>query len=281
VSAEADRRAERRPAPPRRRARGAWAERGILLGLRVAIVAVVLAAWQIAVSLEPDWEFWVSKPSLIWEELTEIVPTAAFWEDVYVTLQEVVLGFVLGAVAGIASGFLLGYFKRAYVVLQPLIFALYSLPRVALVPLFILWFGIGLTSKIAIVISVVFFILLMNTYFGVQAIDRDLVNNVRTMGASRFMIFRHVALPSCASWILSGARISISFALMSAIMAEMVASRAGLGNALLQTAGAFDTTGTFALLVVLGTLAILINAAMQAVHSRLLRWQDAGSGAGW
>lgn len=240
---------------------------------RIAVIFVVLAAWELAVVLDPERAFWLSRPSAITADVVARAQTARFWLDVRTTVNEIVVGFSVGAFLGIAAGFVLGYYQRAFKVLEPIVFGLYSLPRVALVPLFILWFGIGLMSKVAIVISVVFFILLLNTYYGVQAIDRDLVNNVLTMGASKRFVFRTVAIPTCVVWILAGARICLSFSLMAAVMAEMVASRAGLGHALMRTSGAFDTTGTFSLLVVLGIFAVAINWAMERLQARLLRWQ--------
>jgi NitT/TauT family transport system permease protein len=150
---------------------------------------------------------------------------------------------------------------------------LYSLPRVALAPLFIMWFGIGIPSKIMLAISIVFFILLINTYVGVQNVDRDLVNAVKTMGAPPRFVTRHVVLPSCIPWIFSGLRISMALALTASVVGEMLAAQYGLGFMLARASGTFDTTGIFMVLFVLALLAIGTYNLMARLEKRLLHWQ--------
>mgnify|MGYP001563560658 FL=1 len=157
--------------------------------------------------------------------------------------------------------------------LDPYLTALYSLPRVALAPLFILWFGIGLASKVMLAVSIVCFILLMNAYAGVRSVDQDLVNAVRTMGASDRYITYRVILPSCVPWIFSGMRIGLGMALIGTVVGEMLASQKGLGHLIAVASGSFDTTGVFASLMIIAGMAMSLNEIPKAVEQRLLRWR--------
>jgi NitT/TauT family transport system permease protein len=136
-----------------------------------------------------------------------------------------------------------------------------------------MWFGIGIPSKIMLAISIVFFILLINTYVGVQNVDRDLVNAVKTMGAPPRFVTRHVVLPSCIPWIFSGLRISMALALTASVVGEMLAAQYGLGFMLARASGTFDTTGIFMVLIVLALLAIGTYNLMARLEKRLLHWQ--------
>src|SRR5262249_8327683 len=149
-------------------------------------------------------------------------------------------GFVLGSLAGIVIGFLLARWEWLYEATEPYIMALYSMPRVALAPLFVVWFGIGLASKVALAVSIVFFVMLINTYTGVINVDRTLVNSVRTMGGGEWFLTRKVLLPSTVPWILSGLRISIGFALIGAVVGEMIIAERGLGRLIAYRSGLFD-----------------------------------------
>ena len=181
--------------------------------LRLLVLALIVLVWEGLCRIGWASEFWVSRPFLIVERLWEAVRSTTLWFHMGVTVIETVSGFLLGALAGTIAGFALARWRRAHVALEPYLMGIYSLPRVALAPLFIMWFGIGIPSKIMLAISIVFFILLINTYVGVQNVDRDLVNAVKTMGAPPRFVTRHVVLPSCVPWIFSGLRISMALAL--------------------------------------------------------------------
>ena len=190
-----------------------------------------------------------------------------------VTVTETVFGFLFGAMAGILAGFALARWRRAHVALDPYLMGVYALPRVALAPLFIMWFGIGIPSKIMLAISIVFFILLINTYVGVQNVDQDLVNAVKTMGAPPRFVTRRVVLPSCVPWIFSGLRISMALALTASVVGEMLAAQYGLGFMLARASGTFDTTGIFMVLIVLALLAVGTYNLMSRLEKRLLHWR--------
>lgn len=249
---------------------GSWSER---LTLRAIVLAVIVIVWEGLARVGLVSEFWVSRPLAIAERLGEDFAAGAVWVHLTRTLEETFLGFLLGAVAGIVAGFVLARWRRLYVALDPYLMGVYSLPRIALAPLFIMWFGIGVASKIVLAVSIVFFILLINTYVGVQNVDDDLVNAVRTMGASRRFITRRVILPSCVPWIFSGLRISMGLALTAAVVGEMLAAQYGLGFLLARASGTFDTTGIFAVLIILALVSVGLYGAMTRLERRLLHWR--------
>ncbi len=209
-----------------------------VMGWRVAIVIVVLGAWQFSSGrlMKP---FWISSPLLIWDQLAEWVTTGELWANVEVTLIETVLGFVFGAIGGIAFGLALGLNRKLAAVLDPFIVAFYSLPKIALAPLFILWFGVGLTSKVVLATFVVFFLVFYNTYAGTLAVEQELVDVLRLMGASRAQIIRKVILPSALIWIFTGMKSSVPYALIGAVVGEMMASNKGLGYLIQAAAGQY------------------------------------------
>jgi len=251
---------------------GAWLS---VLGWRVAIVIVVLAAWQFSSGrlMKP---FWISSPLLIWNHLAEWVATGELWANVEVTLIETVLGFVFGAIGGIAFGLTLGLNRRLAAVLDPFIVAFYSLPKIALAPLFILWFGVGMTSKVVLATFVVFFLVFYNTYAGTLAVEQELVDVLRLMGASRAQIVRKVILPSALIWIFTGMKSSVPYALIGAVVGEMMASNKGLGYLIQAAAGQYDTAGVFAALFVLMIIATGLHELLKQSERVMLRWREAG-----
>ena len=179
-----------------------------VLAWRAAIVVICLAVWEFASGrlIKP---FWISSPSEIWRQLMEWVATGQLWLHVEVTLSETLMGFGFGAISGVAVGLALGLNRRLAAVLDPFIVAFYSLPKIALAPLFILWFGVGLTSKVVLATFVVFFLVFYNTYAGTLAVEAELIDVLRLMGARRGQISlaqpRPRASPGCRREWGSGA----------------------------------------------------------------------------
>jgi NitT/TauT family transport system permease protein len=243
----------------------------LLLG-RLLLIGILLGLWELSAGTIAD-EFFISRPSVIAVKFAELISSGRLFFHGGITVVETLSGFVLGAAAGIAVGLLLGRNEVLAKLLDPILVAINSLPKVALAPLFIMWFGIGIPSKIMLAISIVFFILLINTYVGVQNVDRDLVNSVKTMGATPRFITRRVVLPSCIPWIFSGLRISMALALTASVVGEMLAAQYGLGFLLARASGTFDTTGIFMVLIILALLAIGTYNLMARLEKRLLHWQ--------
>jgi NitT/TauT family transport system permease protein len=240
---------------------------------RLIVVAVFLGIWEGVAHLGLTEDFVLSRPSLVFIWLEQAVISEFFWINVGVTLRETLLGLLLGSVLGIVSGFALAHWRRAFRVLEPFIMALYSLPRVALAPLFLVWFGIGEGSKVALAASLVYFVMLLNTYTGVREIDQTLINAVRTMGASSSFITRRIQLPAAMTFIFAGLRVSIGLALIGTIVGEMIAGRFGLGQMIAKAANMFDTAQVFGIVIVLAVLAVVLNETMKLLERRLMRWQ--------
>lgn len=239
---------------------------------QIVVFAAVLAAWELIVLGGLVEEFWISRPSLVGTRLWSLVGEGEVWPHVGATLQATFTGFGLGLVTGVLAGLLLGLFRSLSDIVDPLVMGLYALPRVALAPLFVLYFGIGVASKVALVVSLVFFIMLLNTRAGVRSVDVDLIHAVRTMGASRKFLLRKVILPGTVPWILSGARISIVFALMGAVVGEMLIARRGLGRLVAVASNLFDTAGIFSILVIMAFIAVVLNWILSTVERRMEKY---------
>jgi NitT/TauT family transport system permease protein len=241
--------------------------------LRLLLAVVILAVWQWLGSSSSRTDFFISTPSAVWDSLVNLVPTAAFWVDVRTTLYETLVGFLIGGGAGVALGFLLAFSTTAYRVFEPLLNALNSLPRIALASLFILYFGLGSESKIALVISLVFFPLFLNAYKGATTVDPDYALLMRTFKAGRLHYVVKVILPSTVPWLITGAKLGVAQGLGGAIIGEIISAQVGLGAALNGASNAFDTAGEFAILLVLIVIAMLLNGLFEAAERATSKWR--------
>jgi NitT/TauT family transport system permease protein len=246
-----------------------------VIGLRVLLLATVLVVWQI-ISQQLEIEFFISLPTEIWTQLWEWIASGYLWDNLWVTLQATFWGFLLGAAAGIVAGFLLGLIDILGRLLDPFITAVYSLPKLALAPLFVLWFGIGLEMKVVLTATIVFFLVFWNTYTGVRETDDELVDVLRVMGAHRRDVIRKVVLPGSLTYIYVGLKLAIPYALVGAVVGELIASNRGLGYMLMSAAGAFNTAGIMAALVVLMLIATGMNAVLNLTEGHVMRWKRAG-----
>lgn len=242
--------------------------------LRLVAAVAIIGTWEGIVRAGLLTEFWISRPGMVAARLIDwLIVRGSMWDHLAATLQAVAMGLSGGIVLGILSGLVLAKWQRLQVALDPFIMGLYSMPRAALAPLFIMWLGIGIESKIVLAGFVAFFVLLINTYAGVKNVDPDLLNAVRTMGGSGTFLVRKVVLPSCVPWILSGTRIGLAFSLTGAVFAEMLAAQKGVGWLISRSSGMFDTTGVFASILVLALVAMGLNEGMKKLERWLLRWQ--------
>jgi NitT/TauT family transport system permease protein len=243
--------------------------RAVLIG-RVAVAVVVLGAWQLA-SGRLVSEFFVSSPSDVVGRLVQLVVTGELWPHLTQTLVEVGAGLLIGVPLGIALGVALGTSQLLSGWLLPYVMALYSLPRVALAPLFIVWFGIGLLSKITMVVTMVLFVIFYNVYQGVRDIDQDLLDVARSFRASRLQTLRWIVLPSLTPWLVTALRLSIGIALIGAVIAELIAASSGLGYYIKLSSNLLDVTGVFAGLAVITAVAIVLDQVLGHVERRVVR----------
>jgi len=214
----------------------------------------------------------VSNPLAVASKLVELLTTPSMWLDIQTTVTEFALGYLIGAVAGVALGVLLGRSKFLADVLQPYIMALYSIPKVALTPLFIIWFGIDLNSKVAMVMLFTVFLVFVNTYAGIRNINEHYVNIARIMGASSTTILRKIMLPSAAPEILLGLRTSIPYAMIGAVVGEFIASNRGIGYFINRSAQMFDPAALFAGIIILVVIVVGLTQVVEWIERRVVRW---------
>ena len=255
-----------------RRSRRARHRRDVNLA-RVALFIVVVALWQAGANLHWFDPGVLASPAAIWDHLVKWTLDGTLWFHAWITIQETIAGFVIGSVGGIVLGFGIGRYPALAEILDPFILAIYSVPKVALAPLFLVWFGIGLWMKIILAAVTVIFIVFFNTLAGVRNVDRDLTDAVWLMGAKPRDVLMKVVVPSAMSWALTGVRIAIPYALIGAIIGELIASNRGIGYLISSAAAGYDTAGVFAALIVLTVLAILLNAIVDAIDRRLSTWK--------
>jgi NitT/TauT family transport system permease protein len=244
-----------------------------VLVAQVLVGAALLGGWELASGRLID-TFFVSKPSLVAGELLRQASSGRLWSDLWVTVvRETLVGYAIGATLGIVFGFLLAQAPTAARILNPYVMAIYGVPRIALAPLFIVWFGIGLTSKIWLAGMMAFFLSFFNTYTGVGSVELGLKNVARVMGASGFDVTTKVVLPAASPWIIAGLRVSVPYALVAAVVGEIVMSTEGVGYRIILATQRFDITGTMTGVVVLMLIVMLANLALDRVEAYLLRWR--------
>ncbi len=239
----------------------------VLLGL------VLLAGWELGSRSGILQPFFFSRPSDVISRVWKMVAAGGVWEHLAATIAEASLSFLIGVVGGVFFGFLLARNRFLAELLDPYIRIVNSLPRVVLAPIFLLWFGLGIWSKVALGVTVVFFIVFFNTFQGVREVDPVMVNNARMLGASERQLIRHVLIPSALTWIFSSLHISIGFAIIAVVVGEYLGSSRGIGYLISQAEGVFDTTGVFAGMAILASVVLVVGALVDRLESYLLRWK--------
>ena len=252
----------------RRRTRS---DRLIVSGGVVALGLAMLLIWEYGIELVVN-ERYVSSPSAVVAALVEQFQSGDLGRHVAATMTAAGGGYLIGIVVGLSGAFLLMASKRGYEVLEPFLLAFYSIPKIALAPLFIMWFGLALTPKILLAALMVFFIVFMNTVAGVRSVDRGLIDVARVFGAGRLTLIRKVLIPAAAPSIMAAIRVTFSRAMVGAILAEFIASTAGLGYMIVRAARQFDIATVFAGVVVIAALVMLVNGIIRTVESRLFPW---------
>jgi NitT/TauT family transport system permease protein len=247
--------------------------RTAVLAWQIAIAVVGLGLWQWGVRARLLDPFFVSRPSDIARRVVTWIATGSIWRHLMTTLEEAFLGLLVGAVLGITIGFVLARSPVVARVCDPYITMLNAVPRVVLAPIFLLWFGLGIWSKVALAVTLVFFVMFFNTYQGVRDADPVLIDNARMLGASERQLVRHVLVPSALTWIFSSLHTSLGFALVGAVVGEYLGAARGLGYVIQQAEGTFDTTGVFAGMAVLAMVVVVVSAAVGRLERWLLRWK--------
>jgi NitT/TauT family transport system permease protein len=244
--------------------------------LRLALVAGLLAVWQLlALQAVADgnnnFEVYFSSPIAILQALLD--NRALLLSDTGMTLSEAFLGFCIGVVTGVITAILFAQFEIVDLVVEPIFQALNSIPRPALAPLLIIWFGLGMVSKVTVAWSVVFFIMFYNVHAGVKSIDPDYVKSIRLLGASSRQIIGIVIVPAIVSWVFAALRICVAYSLLGAIVGEFAGATSGLGYRLIVAEGLLQTDLLYAIILILMLVGYVLAATTKRIESRLLRWR--------
>lgn len=239
---------------------------------QIAVGILLLVAWEIVGRVSGG--AWTSRPSLIAARLADWLQ-GSIYIHLATTLTEVVVGLVAGASCGVLAGLLLGRMPIAAGILRPIVVAFYSVPLIALAPLFIMFFGLDMLPKIVLTAIVVFFLLFFNTFSGATSVDQDLIEQVNLMGSSRLETFHKVVAPACMAWIIGGIKTALPYALVAATTGEMLAAQRGLGFLLSEAASQFDMTSLYAALFILMLLGLAVGEAAAWAERYMLRWRHA------
>jgi len=238
---------------------------------RIGILAVLLAAWQYLPG--PGMRFWASDPLSIVSALVGWIVDGTLWRQLLATLTVMSTSYALGCAIGVSVGLAFGLLPRLDKVMSPFIFAAYALPKIALAPLLIILFGIGVVSKIVLVTLVVFFLVFSSTIDGIRDTDPDLVRALRLMGASRFELIRKVLIPAALPWIFTSMRIAVRYAFSNTLLAELIASNSGIGYLIAYHSGIYDAAGTYAAVLILVILSVALTEVLTRVEKAMSRWR--------
>lgn len=258
-----------------------------LLILQLLVAVVIIGIWHVGSTVKipagiisqkaffPLDPFFFSTPLAVFERTWRDFYTGVIWYHLGITLLETALAFVIGAAGGVLVGFWFARQQLIAAVFDPYVKMANALPRVVLAPIFALWLGLGIWSKVALGVTLVFFIVFFNVYQGVKEVSPTVLANARMLGMNDRQLMRHVFWPSALSWMFSSLHTAVGFALVGAVVGEYLGSAAGLGYRIHQAEGVFDVTGVFSGMLVLAVFVILIDTVVTAIENRLMVWRPA------
>ncbi|CAA2102309.1 Putative aliphatic sulfonates transport permease protein SsuC [Variovorax paradoxus] len=253
--------------------------RRMIIALRLVVLVVALGGWEIAARLKWIDPFFYSMPSMIYDQLVEWMrdgtSQGSLWMQVAVTLEETVIGFLIGSIAGVLCGIVLGRNKLLSDVFSLYIQIANSIPRVVLGSIFVIALGLGMASKVALAVVMVFFVVFGNAFQGVREADKYMIANAQILGASPRQVTMSVVIPSAMSWILASLHVSFGFALVGAVVGEFLGAKEGIGLLISTAQGAFNASGVFAAMIVLAVVALAADFLLSSLEKRLLKWRPA------
>ena len=264
--------------------RGVIVSRITLLALQLLVTVVAVALWQVLSNVPVFGKmllppFFFSTPVDVFSQVIDWFSSGVIWKHLLVTLWESILAFVIGSLGGVLIGFWFALQPTIAAVFDPYVKMINALPRVVLAPIFTLWLGLGIWSKVALGVTLVFFIVFFNVYQGVKEVSPTILANARMLGMNERQLMRHVYWPSALSWMFSSLHTSVGFAVVGAVVGEYLGSAAGLGYLIQQAEGVFDVGAVFAGMFVLSAFVIVIDVIVSIVERRLLVWRPAPSEA--
>jgi NitT/TauT family transport system permease protein len=257
--------------------RRAKRERIVVNVLRVAVFVVFVGGWEVLTDLKVLDPFFFGQPSRVIVQLRDWMVNGTeagpLWTQVGVTLEEALIGFAIGVVGGIVCGIALGRIPMLSKIFGPYIKVMNSIPRIVLGSIFIVWLGLGLSSKVALAVVLVFFAVFFNAFQGVREVDRNLIANARILGASGRQVTTQVVLPSALTWIIASLHVSFGFALIGAIVGEFLGAQQGLGLLISQAQGTFNPNAVFAAMVIIAVVALAAEGLIALLERALLSWR--------
>lgn len=261
------------------------AQRGIrnyrrtIIMLRVVVLIVILGGWELSARMKWIDPFFYSMPSMIYGQIVEWIRDGTsqgpLWLQVAVTLEETIIGFLIGGIGGVICGILLGRNKLLSDVFSLYIQIANSIPRVVLGSVFVIALGLGMASKVALAVVMVFFVVFGNAFQGVREADKYMIANAQILGASPRQVTMAVVIPSAMSWILASLHVSFGFALVGAVVGEFLGAKEGIGLLISTAQGAFNASGVFAAMIVLAVVALFADYLLTSLEKRLLKWRPA------
>jgi len=244
---------------------------------RVALAVIVFGGWQWFTSVGWVDKFFFGQPSEIWNSLVQLFTQGTafgtIWENLWITMQEAIYGFALGTLVGVVLGILLGSNKYLSAVVGPYIRMLNSIPRIVLGSIFIVAFGLGVFPKVLLAAVLVFFVVFFNAFQGVREVDQNLVANVRVLGASPLQVAAHVTIPSALTWIIASLHTAFGFAIIGALVAEVLGAQHGIGLIISEAQGTFDPNTVFACMVIIAVITLGAEYLITLLERSLLKWR--------
>ena len=253
--------------------RGRW-----ITVFQLLLLIAVFALWDVLTRTEILPPFFFGEPLIVLQRVWEWFSGGTIYRHLGVTLLETILAFVIGTIAGLVFGLWLALSNTASALLDPYIKAFNSMPRVILAPIFAVWFGLGIWSKVLLGVTLVFFIVFFSVYHGVREVNPVLVANARMLGASRGQLLRYVYVPSATAWVFSSLHAAVGMAFVGAVIGEYLGSASGVGYLILQAEGVFDINTVFAGVLVLTVCALILDRLVSLAERHLLRWRPGQSG---
>ncbi|MBX3518642.1 MAG: ABC transporter permease [Xanthobacteraceae bacterium] len=249
-------------------------ERLINLLLPIATIAILVLIWHFGIKIFQVPAYLVPPPGAVLEALQRGLIGGTLWPHIVATVTAIISGYLVGCIMALLLSALISEFDVLERAVYPVIVAFQSIPKVALAPILVVWFGFDLGSKVVMVALICFFPCFVNTSIGLKSYNPELIDLYRAMGASRWQIFWRVKVPSAAGHIFAGLQISVVLALLGTVVAELVASRRGLGHVIAAAGLDFDVAMMFACVVILATIGVLASQLIQLIHRRVVFWES-------
>jgi NitT/TauT family transport system permease protein len=244
----------------------------------VGALALGVIVWELIIVATNAQSYILPTPLSVWKTLVDLLKTGTLWSQLGSTMEGTLLGFVLGCLAGVVLGIAAGEFKIVRQIIYPYLVAIQSLPKVALVPVLATWFGFGLNAKVALVVLLVFFPVLVNTFQGVATADPQKIDLVRSLRGGRWQQLWRVRFFSAMPYMFTGFELGIVYAFLGAVLAEMTGSQSGTGVMIEQFQTNADTEATFALLIVLAVVGLVLNTIVRFIHHKVVFWEETSVG---